>query len=42
MLADLGRLRLAQRVLDHGHDRMVWIDTNVFVFAPARMQIPQN
>ncbi|MFC4996076.1 hypothetical protein [Rubritalea tangerina] len=40
MLADLGRLKLAQSLLADGHERVVWLDADVLVVEPSRMSLP--
>jgi len=37
--ADLGRLYALQASLDGGFDIAVWVDADVFVFAPARLEL---
>ena len=42
MLADLGRLKLAQQALDNGEERVVWIDADVFVLRPDKPMVPED
>lgn len=42
ILADLARLRLLQAGLSDGFERVVWIDADVFAFAPDRLQLPET
>lgn len=37
--ADLGRLQWARRLLAEGHERVVWVDADVLVFAPQALRI---
>ena len=36
---DLGRLLLAQKFLNQGYDRAIWLDADVLIFAPNSLQI---
>lgn len=38
-VTDLGRLYLAREYLVEGYDRVIWLDADVFVFAPDRFLI---
>ncbi|MGE5203613.1 MAG: hypothetical protein ACM3O6_16265 [Acidobacteriota bacterium] len=42
LLTDLGRLVLARNLLAEGYGRAVWIDADVFVFAPERLELPRE
>ncbi len=42
MLADLGRLKLAQAALDSGAQRVLWLDADVLIHAPERMLLPSR
>jgi SAM-dependent methyltransferase len=39
---DLARLIQARRFLDAGHGRAVWVDADVFVFAPEHLTLPDD
>ena len=41
MLADIGRLKLMQKALTEGHERVVWMDADVYLFAPEKMRFPE-
>ncbi|MDR9402820.1 MAG: hypothetical protein RI580_05210 [Halothece sp. Uz-M2-17] len=36
---DLGRLLLARKFLEEGYDRVIWLDADVFIFAPELFKI---
>lgn len=38
--SDLARLQLMQARLDSGFDRVLWLDADVLLFAPERLQLP--
>ncbi len=39
VLSDLGRLRWAEALLEAGYQRVVWLDADVFVFAPEALAL---
>lgn len=41
MLVDLGRLKLCQRALANGCERVVWLDADVLVVDPERLVMPE-
>jgi hypothetical protein len=38
-ITDLARLRLARELLASGYERSVWVDADVYVFAPERLAV---
>src|SRR5207253_10631885 len=38
-ITNLARLELARKVLGEGYDRAIWLDADLFVFAPERLAI---
>jgi hypothetical protein len=38
-VTDLARLVMARQLLDSGYDRTVWLDADILVFAPERMNV---
>lgn len=42
VLSDLARLRLLQAACADGYERAVWLDTDMLVFDPNRLQLPDT
>ena len=40
LVSDLARLIIAKMLLEEGYDHVIWIDTDVLVFAPDQFQLP--